>query len=589
MEKLTIPCKLSIDWLRENYLNKRLTPEDVAEEIVRRSERDAAMNIWITPPSAAGMRPYLERLKAIDPADAPLWGIPFAVKDNTDVVGMATTAACPAFTRMPAEDAAVVKRLLDAGAIPVGKANLDQFATGLVGTRSPYGETHNALRPELISGGSSSGSAVAVARGQAAFALGTDTAGSGRVPAALNGLVGFKPSLGAWPLRGVVPACESLDCVTVFAHSMKEAYAVDAAARGTDERDPWSRKVPSPQAGLPLKICLPKETPSFFGPFAQEYASAWAAVVRRIEGLNLPVEYVDTEPLSEAAAVLYEGPWVAERWAGLGEFIETHPGEALPVTEGILRSGAERSASELFRAMHKLQATRLRTAALLKDAVLVLPTAGGTWTREEVRRDPVATNRDMGRYTNHCNLLGMCAAAIPAGEAAPALPFGVTLFALADREGLLAGTASLLGEPNAEYLAAPAASGSSKIKTTPVAVCGLHMRGFPLEKQMLGCGARFVREDVTTAKYKLLKLPTEPAKPGLIKSEAGGGAIRLEIWEMPLDRFGEFAASIPGPLGIGKVELADGSEVPGFICEGYAEDLSENITAFGGWRDAVRA
>lgn len=580
MSSIDIPRVLSIKWLREMYREQLLTPEDLIKEIIDRVIEDADMNIWIVPPAMEHITIYLERLKMMDPASSPLWGIPFAIKDNIDLRGVATTAGCPEFTYLPDEHAVIVNRMINAGAIPIGKTNLDQFATGLVGMRSPYGETHNALRGDLISGGSSSGSAVAVARGHAAFAFGTDTAGSGRVPAALNDLVGFKPSLGAWSTKGVVPACASLDCVTVFTHSVEDALEVDAIARGTEPTDPWSRSVAQPHPRLPQKVYLPKKPLEFYGPYADEYRSAWNNAVQRIETMNLNVEYIDYDLFSQAAAILYEGPMVAERWADLGEFIDSHPGTALPVTETILRSGAagKHTAASLFKAMHKLQEIKMVTKNLLNDAVLVMPTCGGTWTRDQVRLDPIGANTDMGRYTNHCNLLDLCAIAVPAGNAEPNIPFGITIFALAENEDLIFGSAQWF----LNMLQPPIHTTTS---TTLVAVCGLHMRGFSLEEQMQACGARFVREAYTAAKYQLIKLSTLPAKPGLIKKLTDGASIHIEIWEMPLDAFGWFAAGIPAPLGIGKIELEDGSEVPGFICEGYAESGSEDITAYEGWRN----
>ncbi|AZN41862.1 allophanate hydrolase [Paenibacillus albus] len=586
-----LPEQLTIEWLREQYAAKRLTPAEVVDEIIRRASRDEAMNIWITPPSVDLIKPYLERLLGMDAASSPLWGIPFAIKDNIDLAGVPTTAGCEAFASTPDSSAAVVQRLIDAGAIPIGKSNLDQFATGLVGTRSPYGETHNALRGELISGGSSSGSAVAVARGQAAFSLGTDTAGSGRVPAALNGLVGYKPSLGAWPTKGVVPACASLDCVTVFAHSLKDALAVDLIARGPEATDPWSRNIPRPQAGqLPSKLCVPSEAPTFYGPFATAYRKAWDSALDRVRELGLPLVEVELELFNEAAAILYGGPLVAERWADLGDFVEAHPGDVFPVTEEVLRSGASPAytAASVFQAAHRLQALKLAANRLLEDAVLVLPTCGGTWSRDEVRANPIATNSDMGRYTNHCNLLDLCAVALQAGEADADLPFGITMFATAENETLLCSAANLFVKSDEGAAAAPSSIASTaSSQTTLVAVCGLHMRGFPLEKQMQACGAVFVRETESAPRYKLVKLPTTPAKPGMIKQEQGGSAITLEVWEMPLVSFGSFAAGIPAPLGIGKVELADGTEVPGFVCEAYVASQSEDITAAGSWRNFV--
>ncbi|WP_339311951.1 allophanate hydrolase [Paenibacillus sp. FSL M7-0896] len=624
------PAKLTAGWLRGQYLSGTLDPEEVIREIIRRAARDKDMNIWIEAPAVAQIAPYLAALKELNPQEHPLWGIPFAVKDNIDVKGLPTTAACPEFAYQPEADAAVVARLVAAGAIPVGKSNLDQFATGLVGVRSPYGETHNALRPEYISGGSSAGSAVAVARGQAVFSLGTDTAGSGRVPAALNGLVGYKPSLGAWPVRGVVPACASLDCVTVFANNLEDALTVDRAARGFEAADPWSRSVKREAAALPGKLLLPEAPLDFYGPHADEYRRAWERAEAAVQELGLPVERVDCTLFFEAAAILYDGPWVAERWADLAGFVERHREAVLPVTESILSSGAaeRHTASSLFQAMHRLQQYKREAELLLRDAVLVLPTCGGTWTREQVAANPVGANSDMGRYTNHCNLLDLSAVAIPAGEAAGNLPFGITLFALADSEHLLAGAgARLLAEGNdgesggsaagaeaqllAEHqsLESEAGGGTSGAGGTAgadvgeaggtgaatsaelpasgmvtLAVCGLHMRGFPLEKQMLEHGARFWQEARTAACYELVKLPTVPAKPGLLRQAAGGSAIELELWQMPVEALGAFAALIPAPLGLGRVALADGREVTGFICEGYAAAGAENVTAYGGWR-----
>lgn len=623
MERQLLPELLDIEWLQEHYRSGALTPQAVVEEIVCRAERDEALNIWITPPSMAWIQPYVDRLPSQPSEALPLWGIPFAIKDNIDLAGVPTTAACPAFAYTPAEDATVVARLIAAGAVPVGKTNLDQFATGLVGTRSPYGEVGNALRPELISGGSSSGSAVAVARGQVCFSLGTDTAGSGRVPAALHGLIGYKPSLGAWPTKGVVPACESLDCVNVFAVTLADALAVDRVVRGREAADPWSRELTRADAALPERVVLPEGELELYGPYASEYREAWGRALTRLESLGVPVVYVDYARFAESAKLLYEGPYVAERWAGLGAFVEAHPGAIFPVTEQILRSGAapQHTAAALFQAMHRLQCYRQETRELLAGAVLAMPTCGGTWTRDQVREQPIAANSAMGKYTNHCNLLDLCAVAIPADEAAERLPFGITLFALAEEERLICGAAerflavgtsvgSLYAEaslrggqgeggeeaarrgPSAGDAAADGATVAAPAMT-PVAVCGLHMRGLPLERQMLEHGARFLREAQTAPRYRLFKLATEPAKPGLVKQPAGGVSIALELWEMPLERFGAFAALIPAPLGIGKVELEDGSEVPGFICEGYAASgglgEAEDVSRFGGWRQMLAA
>jgi allophanate hydrolase len=565
-----MPRFLSVAWLREQYLTRRLTPVDVVAEIIKRSQADERFNIWITPPSEELVTSFLEKLKLRDIESMPLWGMPFAVKDNIDLANVPTTAGCPEYQYVPTESAVVVAKLVAAGAVPVGKTNMDQFATGLVGTRSPYGETHNALREELISGGSSSGSAVAVARGQAAFALGTDTAGSGRVPAGLNNIYGFKPSCGAWSVKGVVPACLSLDCVSVFANSLNDCLQVDRVVRGYEAGDPWSKKIPVPRTELPRVLYLPDQKPEFFGPYAAEYAAAWERAERKLLNMGVAVRRIDYGLFAKAAAILYEGPWIAERWADLGEFVATRPETVHAVTATILRSGANLDAAALFKSIHQVRVFRAETRQLMEDAILVMPTSGGSWSREAVKQNPLDTNQAMGRYTNHCNVLDLCAVSIPAGFAAAGVPFGITLFALSGREGLLTAVAEQF--PSA---------------TSLIAVCGLHMRDFPLEYQMHQYGARFIREAATAPCYRMVKIPAEtekPAKPGLIKRRQGGASLQLEIWEMPNEQLGYFMNEIPAPLGIGRVDLLDGSSVLGFVCEEYIAGTAEDITGFGGWR-----
>lgn len=585
MEKQHIPQQLTIEWLTEAYANQEVTPEDIIKEIIKRSEQDKAMNIWITPPRMERIRPYLDKLASVNQGSLPLWGVPFAIKDNIDWAGVPTTVACPDYEYMAAENATVVELLVQAGAIPIGKTNMDQFATGLVGIRSPYGETHNARNMKLISGGSSSGSAVAVARGQAAFALGTDTAGSGRVPAALNGIYGFKPSVGAWSTKGVVPASASLDCVSVFTNVLQDAYRVDRVVRGQDDKDPWSRDIPVSSNKQPTLYLLPKGPLQFFGPYAWEYKDAWHKAVTRLKNSGVPWKEVDIEMFSQAAALLYDGPYVDERWAGLGHFVESHPGSVLPVTEQILRSGETKnySASSLFKSLHTLQRFRLETSKLLRNAVLLMPTAGGTWTREEVRDNPIQTNSMMGLYTNHCNLLDLCALSLPTAPIAEDMPFGITFFALSGDEGMLRAAAQQFLQKGEGAVILEDSFEASPEESTLVAVCGLHMRGYPLEKQMLEMGATFVKETKTAAKYELYKLFATPSRPGLIRKNQGGASIHVEVWRMPLQSFGKFVHSIAPPLGIGKIELQDGSEIPGFVCEAYAEAFGENITSLGSW------
>lgn len=423
----------------KKFYSEGHSPKELIQDIIKKAEEYKDWNIWITPPSEELIGPYLKELEKKD-RSLPLWGVPFAIKDNIDLAGVPTTAGCPDYAYTPEKSAFVVARLIDNGAIPVGKTNLDQFATGLVGVRSPYGECHNAWQPEMISGGSSSGSAVSVALGLAAFSLGTDTAGSGRVPAMLNTLVGFKPSCGAWSTRGVVPACESLDCVTVFANTLEDASSVDEVARAYDSDCAWSKHISRDKGRRPQKIYIPASEPEFF---ADGYKEKWDRAVTRLYSIGIPVEKVDTQMFSDAASILYDGAYVAERWNALGGFVESHPGSTFPVTEKILRSGstADKTASRLFDDLHSLAMYRHKTRELLKDAVLVMPTAGGSFTRTEVDADPVQTNSKMGLYTNHCNLLDLCAIEIPENDKDHDHPFGVTCFSLSDQEDLLFGTA----------------------------------------------------------------------------------------------------------------------------------------------------
>lgn len=432
------PEKISITWVKQAYKNKELTPFELIDEIMKRVDLTKEKNIWIVPPTHELIDSYINNLPE-DIDNYPLWGIPFAIKDNIDLRGVPTTAACPEYSYLPEKNAFVVQKLIDAGAIPIGKTNLDQFATGLVGTRSPYGEVHNAYDDRMISGGSSSGSAVCVALGQACFSLGTDTAGSGRVPAMLNTLVGFKPSLGAWSTKGVVPACASLDCVSVFANSLEDVLTVNKCAKGYDTECEWSIHYEEKLEKSPTKIYLPKEEPRFFGEYANLYKEKWDKSINRIKDLGVPIEYLDYQMFYDAALILYEGAYVAERWTDLKEFVLSHPNKIFPVTEKILRSGAseEKTAARLFEDLHKLQYYKHKTKELLKDAVMVMPTAGGSFTREQVRENPIETNSLMGLYTNHCNLLNLMAIAVPENSYDKNFPFGITIFGNADSENLV--------------------------------------------------------------------------------------------------------------------------------------------------------
>ncbi len=558
------PKKLTLTWIKNSYENGDLTPEKLIEEIIKRAENYADKNIWIVKPSLELCGEYIKNLPK-DKENYPLWGIPFAIKDNIDIENIPTTAACPAYAYTPKKSAFVVQKLISAGAIPIGKTNLDQFATGLVGTRSPYGEVHNAYNPKLISGGSSSGSAVSVALGMAAFSLGTDTAGSGRVPAMLNSLVGYKPPLGSWSTSGVVPACASLDCVTVFANSLPEAETIDKIARGFDENCEWSREIPLKGKTLPEKIYLPSSELRFFGKFSDICKEKWLNAVKRIENLGVKIEYIDYEMFQKAALILYEGAYVAERWEDLKDFVETHDGEVFPTTEKILRSGGkeENTAAKLFGNFHELQKYKQKTKILLKNAVMIMPTAGGTFSRDEVRENPIETNSLMGLYTNHCNLLDLFAVAIPENTKDTEIPFGITAFGLYDAENIVLGMCEKFLET----------------ETIKIAVCGLHKKGRDLEYQLTELGGEFLFHTKTAKEYRLYELSLEPVKPGLVRALENGESIEVDVYALPKKNLASFMENISSPLNIGDVKLFDGSFVKGFLCEDYAIRTAKDITS----------
>lgn len=515
----------------------------------------------------------------------PLYGIPFAVKDNIDVEGLPTTAACPAFAYRAARSATAVQRLLDAGAILLGKTNLDQFATGLVGTRSPYGTCRNAYDPRYISGGSSAGSAVAVAAGLCSFALGTDTAGSGRVPAAFNNVVGLKPTRGLVSGTGVVPACRSLDCVSVFASSCRDASEVFGVLEGRDLADPYSRPASEPVGfdGTRFRFAVPALGQlEFFGD--TEYARLFAAATGRLAALGGEAIEIDFAPFLEAQALLYGGPWIAERSAELGAFIAAHRDAVLPVTRRVIESAARFSAADAFAAQHRLAALKRATEAVWQRAdVLLVPGAPTIYTVAQVEADPIELNARLGLYTNFVNLLDLAALTVPAGFRADGLPFGITLVAPAFSDRALAALgARLLGEAP---LAVPA---PGRVR---LAVVGAHLSGMPLNYQLSERGARLLRVARTAPAYRLYVLDGQtPAKPGMVRSGSGetGARIELEIWELPLREFGSFVDEVAPPLGIGTLQLEDGEQVKGFLCEHYAVAGHPDITGYGGWRAYLR-
>jgi len=522
----------------------------------------------------------------------PLAGLRFAIKDNIDVAGVPTTAACPAFERLPAEHAHVVQRLLDAGATLVGKTNLDQFACGLNGTRSPYGAVPNAFDARYVSGGSSSGSAYVVATGQVDFALGTDTAGSGRVPAGLNNIVGLKPTKGLLSTRGVLPAAQSVDCVSVFAPTVALALQVLQVAKGFDAADPYAR--PLQVLGAPLPARFGFGVPSaleFFGD--RLAAAAFDDAIARLEALGGERVAIDYTPLAEAAALLYDSALVAERYAAVRTFFDAHEPDVIEPVRSILASGRNYNAADFVDAQIRLHELAQRVAPMWERIdLLLVPTAPTHCTIEAMRADPVARNRELGTYTNFVNLLDYAALSVPSSIRPDGLPFGITLIGRCGSDLQLAElgqryhhaiglTLGATGQPMPPPVAMPMSA-----DTVKVAVVGAHLSGMPLNGQLRERGARLLAETQTAPQYRLYALPgTVPPKPGMVRVAPGtGGAITVEVWEMPVALYGSFVALIPAPLGIGSLTLADGSSVQGFLCEALALEGAEDITQHGGWR-----
>jgi allophanate hydrolase len=562
------------------------------EETYARIEKhnDPALFITIRPKAEA--LAIAERMQASGPAGKPLYGVPFVVKDNIDVAGLPTTAACPAFAYHPEKPAFVVERLERAGAIVIGKTNLDQFATGLVGVRSPYGIPRNALRADLIPGGSSSGSATAVGAGLVPFSLGTDTAGSGRVPAALNGIVGLKPTLGALSTSGVVPACRTLDTISIFARDVADAFAVYQEARAFDEADAYSRSFPSPAlsafpSGIRLGVPRPDQR-QFFND--ANSSAAFARDIQLAESLGARIVEFDFEPFAAVARALYEGPWVAERYAAAKPLIETNPEALHPVTRAIIEGARKFDAVAAFEAFYRLADQKRKTSRVWSefDAMLV-PTMPRPYTVAEVEADPIRLNSTLGTYTNFVNLLDLCAIAVPPGVRDDGLPSSVTLIAPAGADGLIAGVAAAIQARSAS----PPVKASSRgpRDRIEIAVVGAHLSGLPLNRELVELGASFSREVETMPEYRLFALPgSSPPKPGLLRvSEGAGSAIKAEVWTLDPAGFGAFVAKIPGPLGIGTIRFKDGDLVKGFLVEAEAVKTAEDISHFGGWRAFLKS
>jgi allophanate hydrolase len=514
--------------------------------------------------------------------DLPLAGMPFGVKDNIDVAGWPTTAACPDFAYTPAADATAVARLRSAGAVPLGKTNLDQFATGLVGTRSPYGAVRNVFSREHISGGSSSGSAAAVALGHVPFALGTDTAGSGRIPAAFGNLVGLKPTRGVWSAAGVVPACRSLDCVSVFSKGTSLARTVWRCVAGQDALDPYSRPMlPSTPRTLPATFRF--GVPRGGVPFVNEqlWTSLWTDSVTHLKSLGgTPVE-TDFAPFQEVAALLYDGPWIAERWADLGAFAASHADSLHPTTRIVLDQGRSRTAAEVYDALHRLEALLRAVETQFRGfEVLMLPTAGRLPTLAEVAADPLGVNSELGKGTNFCNLLDLSALSLPSGFDGRGLPFGITLFAPAFHDlALLELGDRWTGVPTPAPLADP-----DRVR---VAVAGLHLSGEPLNHELTARGGRLESNARTSAAYRCYRIRRGDRQfPGLVRT-GDGVPTEVEIWSLPAAGAGTFLRDcVRPPLCLGTVELEDGTTAIGFLGESWAVEGMEDITARGGWRAA---
>ncbi len=587
---MTALLDLGVHALRSAYRAGSLDVRQAIEEVLKRIGEAGDDKVWISRAPDARLRAEAAALDArrgeID--RLPLYGIPFAVKDNIDVAGLATTAACPGFAYTPQTSAEVVQRLVEAGAIVIGKTNLDQFATGLVGVRSPYGVPRNPFNADYIPGGSSSGSAVAVSSGLVSFALGTDTAGSGRVPAGFNNIVGLKPTPGLLSIKGMLPACESLDCVSIFALSSSDAAEV-------------FRMVAGPQMGADFTsgftFGVPRQ-PEFFGDAA--YAALYDKAILKLQDLGGTAVEFDYTPFRDAAQLLYNGPWVAERTAAVGDFIDTADDKAgvWPVTQQIVQSGRKYSAVDAFRGQYRLKALQQAAHEQTRQChFLALPTAPTIYKVADLDREPVLYNSHLGHYTNFVNFFHMCALALPAGFRPDGLPFGITLVAEGQLDSMLLDFGArwqramplLLGKTASE-LPPIDADPRTEEPRIEIAVVGAHMSGLPLNGQLTDLRGRFVCADETAPQYRLYALPGgPPQRPGMVRVVEGGASIALEVWSLPSWAFGEFVSGIPAPLGIGTIELADGRTVQGFLCEAYATRSAKDITSLGGWRAYVKS
>lgn len=581
---------------------KGLSPAEVVDAVYARIEAANDPGIFILLLDKARVRAAAEALPPFDPASKPLWGVPFAVKDNIDVAGLPTTVACPAFAYTPSESAPCVELLLEAGAMLIGKTNLDQFATGLTGVRSPYPIPRNAIDPEIAPGGSSSGSYVAVARGLVSFALGTDTAGSGRVPAALNNIVGVKPSVGAVSTRGVFPACRTIDCVSVASLTVDDGWRVLTAMARYDPAEPYSRPVDLGRPLIPpaLRIGIPSpDSLAFFGDAEAE--RGFRAHISRLEAMGATLVEFDLTPFRKAGELLYASPWVAERYQAIRSFIETRPEALFPITREIIAPAGSMSAADAFSGFYRLVELKRETEPLWRRIdMIAVPSVPTTPTLRDLEKEPIAANARMGTYTNFVNLLDLCALTVPGGFRDDGRPCGLTFIAERGRDGLLAAFGAKF---HAEGRVPLGATGAYLPETEPqppgappgwveLAVAGAHMSGLPLNRQLTERGAIFLRKAATAPYYRLFALAGgDPPRPGLLRvaQTENGRSIELELWALPVAAAGAFLADIPPPLAIGTISLLDGGEAKGFLAEAHATQGARDISEFGGWRAFLAA
>ena len=584
--------KITIDSLHSTYRNGGSVKE-VIESLFKRISTISDPGIFITLIEKDVILAEAKALGNFDPISKPLWGVPFAIKDNIDAASIPTTAGCPEFSYIPDVDATVVTRLREAGAILIGKTNLDQFATGLVGTRSPYPLPKNALDPSLIPGGSSSGSAVAVAQGIVAFALGTDTAGSGRVPAALNGIFGLKPSFGVISTKGIVPACKTLDCVSIFSHNVSDARRIFNVARLFDKNDPYSRHWlgSNSSANTPLRVGIPASSDlKFFGDSSSE--KSYNDFIGSLTDKGLQIMELPFQNFYEVANLLYEGPWVAERYAAIQSFIETEREALHPVTRSIIENAQKYSAIDTFHAMYRLKDLKSKVDEMMVDIdFLCVPTIPTSYTVEQNLADPIETNTRLGTYTNFVNLLELCALVIPTGSQPNGRASSVTLIAEDGKEHLLCDSADQLTKPeNVSFISdCEKKDFSLGIKEVEIAVVGAHLSGLPLNSELKELGAIFKRSVLTEKSYRLFELSGSlPPKPGLLRvAEETGNVIEAEVWALSFEAFGRFISAIPSPLGIGIIRFDDGSQIQGFLVEHEAVVKARDISEFGGWRNFI--